>query len=405
MRIAICLPLIILFPGLQAFGQLYPRLESPELVYLNSAMPPDLDAAFVDGNLMMDASLATIKRDAETMDFYFTSYNKITKFNGPLADPFRTKEAGWPRSETQLFPNDAEFETGKIQAWIPSIHKLENGDFLGFVHIEDGRLCMGNPPPLDFYCPDTKYRIGLAYSTNGGWTWKYCGDIIKPHSENGIGGGPGGASSVIGGVPYLMVGNYVYVYFNEFVNGGSPYQRNSVARAPLADVLTKAQTCAQTGSCAAAGWIKYNGNTGGWNGESGLTGTASNIIPPYPGYPYSNGDFHSDAIYSTVLNRYFISAEIADGYGGSLGLFIYSSSDGVNWENPVLVDNTPGNIFPYSTFLSLLAASDDTRETGREFYILYPRKNNPSYWIDDLYKAKYVAYPEISPLMSFSINN
>ncbi len=81
----------------------------------------------------------------------------------------------------------------------------------------------------DTFSPNCAFFLGLMKSTDGGKSWTYLGDVVAPQVN-------GSQTYNVGGAPYLIVGNYLYVYFNEHTSGGR--KRLGVARTPLPDLLT-----------------------------------------------------------------------------------------------------------------------------------------------------------------------
>jgi hypothetical protein len=400
---------MILALGSMLFSATY--MDPPTLLIPYASLPPDPDPLY-HGNFYFDASFSTIKKDANTTYFFISEYKQMRKYSGTAQNPLQTLE--WIRTEAQLFPNDPSFHVGSFGklAWIPNMYKLTNGDLLGFVHIEDYHTCKDFPcqgaDPTDI--PGNYiYHIGLAYSKDQGQTWKYCGNILEPHSNGGFGANPAG-------VPYIVKDGFFYVYFNERPGTGYNYVA-SVARAPVADVANAALTCSQSPytNCPQIAWWKWDGNiavNSGFNGP-GLTGTGIEILPslPLPGGAQSYGNFHSDAVYVASLKKYFISAlmEQLQCAGGNcnnvpVGLYLFSSTDGVNWVEPTLVDNSPGFTFPYSTFVSQDGLSEDGSAVGNYVSLLYPRMDVNNYWIQDLYSRKVIFYVPFPAIFS-ALNN
>ncbi len=320
-------------------GGLDIRISDAELLYNDNELP-----------FTMDGSFATLKKSSTELYFWHNYGNTTYKFHGPLDDPLQTQD--WAKTNTELFDYNGKANPDKDYIWLVNIYKRDNGDLLGFCHIEKTVGGLGT---------DAEFAIGLIYSTNDGDYWTYCGEIIRPQKD----------TYNIGGVPYLVVGDSFFVYFNELPINSMDDRRISVARADVNDVL----------NAAAAGqvisWQKYN--DGAWT-QSGLFGLGSNIIPNWPWF-----DVHSDAAYNTAIEMYMLTVQT-----GTLGqLLLYTSRDGVNWGNKIIVDETDDNDFTtaYSCFASLSDATDDCREVGSQFYIIHPRKDWPDYYdYDELYR-------------------
>jgi len=310
----------------------------------------------------MDASFATLKRDSSTMEFFETDRGTSVyplRYNGPLDSPLQTHDAnaGWDFSGI--------YTGGVSGPWLDNIYDNGSGTLIGLIHREDFSKNLGF------------FAIGLSKSTDGGANWKYLGDILRPYGNNANGNW---YCSNIGGVPYLIVGNYMYVYFNEHTTADlTGYKRLAVARALTSDIMAAAA------NNSVPAFYKYAG--GAWT-QNGLTGLADNIIPngesPHTDQNISR-DFHSDAAYCASLGKYLITVQTH-----SQGkLLLFTSTDGINWGNETVVDSVSGFSQPYSTFVSLSAdASSDCRVVGSDFYLIYPHKDVSNYRNDTLYRRR-----------------
>ena len=297
-----------------------------------------------------DGSFATLKKSSTEFYYWHTWGETHYKYHGPLDDPLQTLD--WVKTASELinFNGKADPVTDRIMLY--TIYKRDNGDLLGFCHIEKYDFSNISYP---------EFAIGLIYSTNNGDDWTYGGEIIRPQTD----------TENIGGVPYLVVGDYFYVYFNERpIN--SPDRITGLARANLNDVLNAAASGNVTS------WKKFNSGT--WI-EDGLMGVGSNILP-VAGFPY---DVHSDAAYDRTLNKYMLTVQTHN-----LGqLLLYTSNDGINWKDQIVIDETDDNNFiqAYSFFAGTENSTDDCREVGSEFYIFFPRKDWPdAYHYDEFYR-------------------
>lgn len=383
------------------------KLGPAELLYTDAQLPAD-----VTGEFGIDGTFATVKKDEASFYSFNSHWWGMSRYTGTAARPFPATgpDAGFPRCREALFPNDPFLHSGRTLAFIPSIYKAPNGHYLGFVHLEDGTSCPNIPPTYedgnncpqiapvlaDFYCGTQTYSIGLAYSQNEGQTWKFLGTVVHPNIRPG---------KNIGGVPFLVVNGYFYIYFNEWaVVGGSEQTFIGMARAPVQDVLNAALNNTVTP------WMKFNGGNmanDGFN-ESGLTGTATNVVQVHPSYPLRNDienyDVHSDAVYSRAVNRYYLLVNII----GRANL-LYSSTTGTFWENPIVVDNTvmhpnfPNQVVhhAYPTITAYSFGTDDLREVGREFYVQYTLKPTQQFGYDDLYRKKVSTTSDIVPMLRF----
>jgi hypothetical protein len=269
---------------------------------------------------------------------------------------------------------------------------LAAGDLLGFVHVETSLIAANDGP----------YTIGIAYSKTSGETWVYCGDIVR--TANNISEG----TDNITGIPYLVVGSYFYVYYCDYpkpgwccASGSASGKRPCVARGYLPSVLGKASNAyaerfnSKTTNVQVEPFYKYiyvnaSGsysrdltNSLNWDSQiAAPTGTNSahagaDILPiRLPNMAWI--DLHSDAAFCSALNKYLITVSNGPADQTVPGtLALYSSGDGVNWINPVVIDATTASGYyiekAHSFFVSLNSdAADDSHIVGKQFYIYTP---------------------------------
>ena len=215
---------------------------------------------------------------------------------------------------------------------------------------------------------------------DGGLNWTYLGDMISTRGN----GATNPAFANLGGVPYLIVNGFVYIYFNEHDGpAASDHRFLSVARASLHDVISAGETRRPPQ------FRKYR--DGAWT-EDGMTGLGSEIIPnsfcrndaPSP------FDFHSDAAYCRPLGRYLITVQTH----AANELKLYTSSNGLDWCFEKNLDVAPGCMLPYSSIIGFgKDSSPDSHEVGNEFYVYYPRKNLSNYDEDTLCRIKCTIHP------------
>src|SRR5215467_27321 len=345
MRLSLILALTIAVATLTASASPSLTVGGAQLLYSDAQMP-----------FTMDGSFATLKRDATTQ-FYWHTYGPTTyKYFGPITNPLQTLAPGWPKDISQMW--NANGFAGNL--WLVNLYKISGTTLLGFVHREGAGV--GAP-----------FAVGLGYSTNNGETWRYLGDILSPIDTN----------TNMTGVPYLIVGPYMYVYYNE-TNLGNSHQI-SVARAPLSEVLTAAS------SGTVSTWVKYSGD--GLFNTNAFTGRGANIIGATQWFN-GVGIVHTDAAHSTPLNKYMLLVS-SESHGQ---LILYLSDDGVNWPgtDAVLIDQNTKAITgaaccmnqQYAAFVSQDPnASDDSLEVGADFWVIYPYKDWPNnYDYDELYR-------------------
>jgi arylsulfatase len=322
--------------------------------------PRELVRARRDMPFVMDSSLATLRRDQDSWFFYHTVDwgNRIEKWRGTPANPFQAKV--WQKSRDELF--DLRGGYANVQhagLWLLNIHRLPDGNLLGVVHVE---LHPGKPAVNR----GEKYALGLVFSSDGGERWVFCGEIVRPQNPHGN----------VGGAPWLVVGDYFHVYFND---DGPTSRRAAVARAPVAEVLNAARRGEVTP------WRKFS--DGAWE-QDGLTGYGSAILPQPDlgaGHPL---DLHADAAWNRALGKYMLTSWCA---GGGVGrLYLHVSDDGIRFEPPILVDEEPGQWMPYSTFLTDEQdhETDDVNSVGAEFFLLINHKSATNYSVDSLWRRR-----------------
>ncbi len=335
----------------------------------------DAELLYTDAELpnLIDGSFATIKKSSTELYYFATTGwapdytywgDKQTRHHGSLSAPYDTKD--WDKTMVQLYDYTGWYTTPPYKGgqytwagfWLTNIYKRSNGDLLGFVHVEKHP----DPPPLVYSV--VRYAIGLVYSTDGGDRWTYCGEIIKPqdHLQN------------IGGVPYIVIGDYFYVYYHDRSDGVTPGGGQCVARAEINTVLNAAAADTVTP------WTKYN--DGSWT-EDGLTGVGSHLT--------NLQDLHQDAAYCTALKKYIILTDNEE------HLKMYTSADGVTWADGIIIDAPgTGKRDYYGTIVDINDLSEDCSIVDGDFYIMFPRKTLGTK-IDDLYRRRITYDPTAIP--------
>lgn len=312
-------------------------IQSPELVYTTGSAPAN------------DGSLCTWKKDNNNLYVLNAKWDDFQLYYGPISNPYQNyvgkstfNHNGW---------------IGLI--WMSNVYKYSDGTLLGICHREA-------------YWSDSSvncFYLGLAKSTDNGLTWNYLGDVITPqvNYKEPVTNGVNSCAGNVAGDPYLIVGEYLYLYYNDQTG---TERRSCVARAKLSDIKTAIDANNVTP------FYKYNNGT--WT-QPGMSGVGSNILPggviSNTGLDYHpthhNKDFHSDAAYCSALGKYLITVNYED----VSGLYLYSSTDGINWSEETVLDRDYSLTYTmwYSTFMSLSpGSSDDCSTVGNDFYIYYP---------------------------------
>lgn len=315
----------------------------------------------------MDSSFATLRKDANTL--YYDMVNPgnasgLTRYEGTPDKPLTTQVFVKPgMSFIDLNGHNAGW--GTYEVWMPNYYRIGPNELIAFTHNEMHPSATQRKNPPDF-------SMGIAYSSDNGATWEFCGEILRPknHEVN------------VGGSPYVIRNGFVYLYFNEgdvSPNNTSAWTRKvSVARASVADVVAAARNHTVTP------WLKYRD---GAFTENALTGMGSPVIPSVFATASNKGeDSHADATYSTALGKYLMTVQTE--YAGKLAL--YSSSDAVTWSMEAYIDVMPagGHMQPYSSFVDLEGGSEDGSVVDDDFYVMYDRKPSTDFFHDTLMRKQ-----------------
>jgi hypothetical protein len=267
-----------------------------------------------------DSSLSVVPNGTD-FDFYHSGDfgRAIQKFRGELDQP----------AEVGVYSGNRFTNPRGLGGrwWLENIYRTNDGKLLAFCHIEDADVATTG-----------WWAIGLAYSTDGGNTFRMLGEIVSQHIKDT------GPNHNIFGVPYVVKDGYFYIYYGE--------PAASAARAPVGEVLDAASRG------TVSDWHKYY--RGGWT-QNAMGGMASNVIAG-TGAAYGT---HGDAAYSTYLNRYILA-----GYAMA-GVFLTFSTDAVCYEVPswTLPINRRDSLAPYETIVD--ADGSDNAVVGSSFYLYY----------------------------------
>jgi hypothetical protein len=264
------------------------------------------------------------------------------KYNGPLDDPLETTVFHKTASQFYSDPHSLGWNW-----WVMNVYEIDDDEQLAFCHLESAS---GGP---------RYWRLGLAYSDDGGSTFTRLGFIVSQDVESLHDDGEGGN---IQGVPWFIKDGYFYVFYADWNGYNSD---TAVARAAVSDVISDAR------SETVGTWTKYR--NGGWS-EAGMGGRYSAIHP--------GGDFHADAAYSTTKSKYIISARTES--DGLVGVYLLFSDDGVSgWEDneDLLLEHQRGT---YAGMISIVDAdSTDNGQVGTSFYVYW--SYGPTGWGSNRY--------------------
>ncbi|MCD9023749.1 hypothetical protein [Cohnella silvisoli] len=326
-------------------------VSGPDLPYTINVGDADLLYTDAQMQITMDSTFGTMKDNDDSMNFYHGPYSQ--HFRGPSDDPMQTYVSSG--GEQLIDKNGHEGDSYRYHIWIMNYYKIGPNELIGFTHNE--RWPAGQTSGIP------KFSLGVAYSNDNGATWEFCGEMLKPYNED----------LNVGGTPIVIIGDYIYAYYNDGVNNelGAYPRHIAVARADLQDVIAAARNLQNTT------WTKYS--NGSWSGNA-FTSLGDRIIDN----TYGKEDTHSDATFNTAINKYLMTIQTHD----ASKLTLYSSSDGINWSMEAIVDSvTAGSVMqPYSTFVDYVGGAADGTTVDGNFDIIYPRKAWSDYTIDNLYR-------------------
>ncbi|MGB7566347.1 MAG: hypothetical protein WBM07_00690 [Chitinivibrionales bacterium] len=340
------------------------------------------------GHCFIDGSPWVVRRhDNYQVDFFVSNANGIDKYHGPLNNPLLNHDASIASADCWMEKYAVITEGRTIEnvfrisgnGGLPA--GVKPGDLLGFVHVERGPK--GQSDLCAFYAR-CSYSISLAYSPAGpdaGLSWHFCGDIVQCKSIFG----PANATNEfcygkertgfdrhnIAGIPFVVnkTNDSFYVYFNEHNSPTDNSYQVSVARAKISEVLAGAL------NYKVNKWQKWMGGNVWTDGALAGSGPGAPILARYQsnrGY-----DSHADAAFCKPLGLYLMTINSDCG-----ALLLYSSIDGIRWENPKILASPDGQCRPgfgqtYSAFVSANPdASEDSYIVGKEFYIFFKQVLN-----------------------------
>src|SRR6185369_6927400 len=284
-------------------------------------------------------------------------------------------------SGAPAFTSFAAGLTDVVNLWFVDTYWPSPGvtsEVLAFVHEENVDNSGGVSGNLQ-----GKTRIGLAWSNDGGDTWKYLGRIISAFGDP--------QPFNIQGAPYLVKDGYFQVYYYDRNISGA--QGIGVSRASVASVID----AARTGNVGTALWSKYF--NGGWT-EPSLGGQAS--LPTT-----MQGVIHTQTIRSSYTGKFYMpltSMAWPNGVGGhfNASVKLYESADGLSWSpSAVLVDEVASTQLLQGGYMCCsLVDLDGTanHEAGQKFYV-YCHKHSTGTFQDNY--AQYQWAVDLGPSTDF----
>jgi hypothetical protein len=197
---------------------------------------------------------------------------------------------------------------------------------------------------------------GIATSTDGGLSWVDAGEFYTPEvpfvDEVPAGTAPFARTVSVPSASYVIVDGSFYVYAKDRPSYDRPTTFLTVARAPVADVVS----AAQRGTVSP--WTKFY--NGGWT-EPGLGGKASALEKNDPSVR------NSDVAFSQATGRY-VMVVVGAISGDQDGVYLIESPDGITWGPRRAIDEGPRpKLFPW-----IVGLGPDPRVVGAQFYVYYP---------------------------------
>jgi len=256
---------------------------------------------------------------------------------------------GYPSGDGCLLKSKAPANVG---VWPANVYQISEDEILMFNHLE-------------FRKHNWNVRLGLSYSSDGGKTFHWVGNILGPAGECGKTLTKTCKSSNMGLANYIIKDGFFQVYYQDQVlpdkqTAGGDGTQVAVARAKVADVVAAAK------QLKVAPWFKYH--KGQWK-EPGIGGdfTPLNLKP--------QGYMHGDAIFVKPLNQYAIVAQTGD-KGHDIkhwrkAIVLSFSSDGINWSDWQEVHSQPLDNKATNCYPSLVSYGPDNEVAGETFAVVY----------------------------------
>jgi len=299
----------------------------------------------VTTDFYVDCSATSLKKSSAEFYHLMSNSEGVSKFYGPLNKPFQNYI--WTRDYHEYVDWNG-YTPWDCRFYLASVYKINATEFLSFSHVER------TDETGSFY----DFRTVLLYSSTGCDNWICCGDILQhrhPEIQTNM-------DANMCGVPYLIRDDYFYIYFNE--SDGKKDLGISVARAPLAEVISAAR------KHTVCKWKNYY--QGKWE-EDGLGGRATPLNPG--GY---SGDSSGFISFNTALGKYIMTVT----FNGDK-LVLLTSSDGIKWDNQMLVADYTGQTdpeglgyYPAYSWHCGFGGADDCHVLGSQFYVYYTRHDS-----------------------------
>lgn len=342
-----CVSYVILLTFIIQLGHAQPAIgesvSSPVLVISAKEFAPGRDVDY-----QPDSPITTYQVNGERR-WLIAMWNKAhggidhMESTGPIDRPFAKLISIKPQS--MLFQYDHNRFSGSF--WIVNTYQVGTG-ILAFIHIENAEGTRKKPVKGDVSGTSSgKSRIGLAWSSNEGESFRFLGHILIPSGDP--------EPSNIQGLPYIIIAGYCYVYFHDATG-------LTVARAPISEVIEAAN------KGEVIPWMKYSGTELGF-ASPGLGGISERLK--------IDGISHSDAACSTYNEKCYLVLTRKNWLAKDTWIRLFETVDGVNWTLKFIIANeAPSSVkegYQYSTIID--KSGNDNGVVGQKFFI-YTLKDN-----------------------------
>lgn len=329
------------------------------------AVAPDLGSAGVMGP---DAAMYAVRKSTGEYNFWTgcrRGFTTLASEGGQFsARKVRFPNAAVPKVVLDYpcpdgYPKDCmgarTVANDNVGMWPSNVYQINDDEVLMWIHLE-------------FRGYGWNVRHGLAYSSNGGKTFKWCGYVVAPAGDCGkklSGKYPECPNMGLSG--YIIKDGFFQIYYHDSLtpmsgtgSGGSI----AVARAAVADVVAAARVGKVTP------WFKYY--NGAWTEPAVGGGTFTPLNIPPEGY------MHGDAIYIEPLKMYALLQQSGDRDKQQSDwhkeVLISFSYDGITWTKWQTV--YAGKKEDDAYYVSLMSYGPDNEVAGKTFAAVFLTTSN-----------------------------
>jgi len=223
------------------------------------------------------------------------------------------------------------------KAWMMNLYEIDDDEWLAVLHYEDQD---------EGFTED--FRMGIAYSNDGGKSFKHLGFILETTlPEKIIKEGNCTGKINIAGSGFQSDDNYLYIYFSDMNRTDRKDRHLAVARASKELVIQNAREGKNTA------WYKYFERK--WE-EPGLGGHSADIG--------KLGEYHTTTIYNSYLKKWLLF----NVKGGNITMRKSSNPLNFNVPDEIIYDIPSGHNVAYC---SVYSTHPDPTQCGKEFYLYY----------------------------------